>query len=506
MHSDFTKAPIRIDLVGVDVRARERFEAMFRDLGQNAHLVVNSTVAEVAIVDLDHPDGEVLWHRYCQRFPNRPVILLSGIQPPPERGEKYLRKPIHVGALLEVLDEIRPRLAILGANGDSQSSRELTDDAEPGTIKITDRSKLVPPDYASSRSESSRISVDAPQHAKPNREPSTSCCTNLTDVGDRTQDGPADAAGSMSSDHSSPATPQPARATQTLAEEFAEFDDTSEKTYRYPQSPRHSRQADDSWSQPQGASATNAASTLGDRSEPVDGLELSDSTQRIRVGDTMPPPVTFLPVHERLLGLLQTALRESDSTQCAVELCLENGRLVVYSSLGRIQSSFTDRQLKYLAKHTFPATQVHIGPCRSDSLAPSGASRKQPAASETVEAFLWKLALWTYRGCLPFGTHLEQRVYLRHWPNLTRLRPVPDAMRIASLWCEQPMTLGYTAKALEIPQQHVFDFYCASHAIGLAGQARREADYLFQEASAQPKGKRRLVSDMMKRLRFIGNG
>ncbi len=506
MHFDFAKAPIRIDLVGVDERARERFEAMFRDLGQNAHMVVNSTVAEVAIVDLDNSDGNVLWHQYCQQFPNRPVILLSGTKPSLEKGENYLRKPIHVDALLKVLDEIRPQLPILDVYWDSKSAQEPTDDVEPGTIRIADQTRWLPPACASWRGASSSAAVDREQHSKPDGESGPSWCTNGSGVVARPHGERANATTNMSLEHRPPGAALAAPSPQTFAGKLTEFDGTSEKTYRYPESPPQNPQAEESWFQRHSSSELSLPPLPADPSEPVDATELHESTRRIGVGCATPLQATFLPVHERLLGLLQSAVTQCELTQRAVELCLENGGLVVHASLKRIQSSFTDQQLKQLARYTFPSAQVRIGPYRSDSLDTSHSSTTLTPVSETIEAFLWKLALWTYRGCLPLGTHLDQRVYLRHWPNLTRLRPVPDAMRIASLWCEHPMTLGYTAKALEIPQQHVFDFYCASHTIGLAGQARREADYLFQEAVAQPKGKRRLVSDMMKRLRFIGNG
>jgi CheY-like chemotaxis protein len=93
-----------------------------------------------------------------------------------------------------------------------------------------------------------------------------------------------------------------------------------------------------------------------------------------------------------------------------------------------------------------------------------------------LEAFLWKLALYTYRGRLPQGTDVQEPVYLRYWPNLTRLEPVPNGMRIASLWSRQPASLASLIGRLRIPQRQVFAFYAAANSIGLAGPATRQAD------------------------------
>jgi hypothetical protein len=96
-----------------------------------------------------------------------------------------------------------------------------------------------------------------------------------------------------------------------------------------------------------------------------------------------------------------------------------------------------------------------------------------------MEAFLWKLALFTYRGYLPEGINVNKPVYLKYWPNLTRLEPTPNAMRIASLLSRQPVALAFIVRILNIPQKHVFNFFSAANAIGFAGPAVREVDNML---------------------------
>ncbi|MEJ2610765.1 MAG: hypothetical protein P8179_11940 [Candidatus Thiodiazotropha sp.] len=93
-----------------------------------------------------------------------------------------------------------------------------------------------------------------------------------------------------------------------------------------------------------------------------------------------------------------------------------------------------------------------------------------------ISAFMWQLALWASRGRLPAGTDLYQPIYLRRWPNFTRLVVTPYALAIAALWSEQPRSLIDTAQTLNIPQRYVFAFYSAAKAVQLAGETRRAVD------------------------------
>lgn len=96
-----------------------------------------------------------------------------------------------------------------------------------------------------------------------------------------------------------------------------------------------------------------------------------------------------------------------------------------------------------------------------------------------LDAVLWKLALWTARGRLPDGADPGARYYLRCWPNFTRLMVVPHAVRIAALGVTEPMSLIFIADSLEIAPADVFSFYYSAMALGIAGIALREDDYLL---------------------------
>lgn len=121
----------------------------------------------------------------------------------------------------------------------------------------------------------------------------------------------------------------------------------------------------------------------------------------------------------------------------------------------------------------------------------------------SLEALLWKMALWTYRGRLPAGTSVRERVYLRRWPNLPRLLDVPDAMRISALLVGQPLALPRVAEALQIPQRHVFAFYGAAQAAGLANHAKREADNLVASVPPRKHVERSFINRVVGRLKRL---
>jgi hypothetical protein len=97
-----------------------------------------------------------------------------------------------------------------------------------------------------------------------------------------------------------------------------------------------------------------------------------------------------------------------------------------------------------------------------------------------LEAFLWKLACWTSMGRYPKGLDHTKPVYLKNWPNFTRLLVTPHALRIAALLVQHPRTMGDVAQKLNIKPQYVFIFISAACAIGLAGQAKRLSDTLVE--------------------------
>jgi len=84
-----------------------------------------------------------------------------------------------------------------------------------------------------------------------------------------------------------------------------------------------------------------------------------------------------------------------------------------------------------------------------------------------LDRLLWRAGLETSVGRLPAGVNPGKTVFLKHWPNLTRLHQTPHAIRIAALWATRGASLLETAALLKVAQRHVFAFYNAAVALDL---------------------------------------
>ncbi len=119
----------------------------------------------------------------------------------------------------------------------------------------------------------------------------------------------------------------------------------------------------------------------------------------------------------------------------------------------------------------------------------------------SMDAFLWKVACWASKGRYPVNIDINQPVYLKQWPNFTRLLVTPHAMRIAALLIQGPRTLANVAEVLNIKPQYVFVFISAACALGLVGQTRRDVDVLVHPSEIKSTKNQGLLSRILSVLR-----
>jgi hypothetical protein len=79
-----------------------------------------------------------------------------------------------------------------------------------------------------------------------------------------------------------------------------------------------------------------------------------------------------------------------------------------------------------------------------------------------ADALLWRAAMLTAEGRLPSGVSPDRPIYLKQWPNMTRLQRTPHSLRIAAAWAIKGASIEATARLLNIPQRYVFAFYNAA--------------------------------------------
>ncbi|MGZ4981079.1 MAG: hypothetical protein ACXWE4_07175 [Methylobacter sp.] len=124
----------------------------------------------------------------------------------------------------------------------------------------------------------------------------------------------------------------------------------------------------------------------------------------------------------------------------------------------------------------------------------------QPEKFQDMNAFLWKLAIWTSKGRYPQELDVAKPVYLKRWPEFTRWLITPHAMRIAALLIQSPRTMLNTAQVLNINPRYVFVFISAAHAVGLVEQGQHESDTMI-EPPTQPNERKSLMSRIISKLR-----
>ncbi len=203
-----------------------------------------------------------------------------------------------------------------------------------------------------------------------------------------------------------------------------------------------------------------------------------------------------------LLGRVQEAFTAARESGAPVALtCLGSETIAFDPASDTVVISLSDTQIRSVAiaptDDELAPFPIEVRPLEGtlESVAAEGKRR-----TFTAEAFLWNLGYLTSRGRMPSGTSGGEHVYLRRWPNLTRVVVPPNTMRIVSYWVRQPCELMRIYEVLHVPMEDVFAVYTAAHAAGLAGPAKRNADNLFDAFDIPASPRRGLFSAILNRL------
>ena len=169
---------------------------------------------------------------------------------------------------------------------------------------------------------------------------------------------------------------------------------------------------------------------------------------------------------QHLVGVLKDAYLVSCKWQVPTHLDSPAGRITVDGTTNLIYCEFTAEQLAGLVNQPLdkrPKTRAFS----RQEFADLQGTLEQKALVQRLDHVLWQTALETSAGRLPVGVDPVAPVYLKQWPNLTRLHRTPHALRIAALWTTKGAGLLETAQTLKIAQRHVIAFYNAALALDL---------------------------------------
>lgn len=167
-----------------------------------------------------------------------------------------------------------------------------------------------------------------------------------------------------------------------------------------------------------------------------------------------------------LVSVLREAYLVGAKWQVPTQLECSAGRIVVDTTRNLVLCDFDASRLEDLFKRPLSRRPKTRTLNRQEQ---SQVQEQAPHAQgvRRLDDSLWRAGLLTAAGRLPIDLDLSRPVYLKYWPNLTRVAPIPHAARVAALWSARGASITETAQTLGIPQRHVIAFYNGALALDL---------------------------------------
>ncbi|WP_137010043.1 hypothetical protein [Aquitalea aquatilis] len=397
--------------VGMDPRKLSVFRMAFRM--HHSHQLYQlldeapGHAPDLAIVDVDSVDGWNAWHDFRASHPHLPALIVTTT--PPRAGEApaaVLRKPVRIETLF-------PQMRELLANDRTPAIRLSTAVSQAAQAAAVTPAAVVVP--ASSASSPSPVS--------------------------------------SASDHSAAAA-----YVASVAPTLDEVITLSQQAHRAAAAAQQQQQSPAPSDLPQ----------LMDLPDPVPEAEHSADTATAEVVRSMLPEGQSSPASaggkisfERfdpsagLFGLVARLLRQRTAAVIRVR---EVPVLVLLPAQDKALLLQPLETLQPLC--SAPSHEVDQQPYANSAVTPSQLEIRP-------QTLAWQLAIWTCRGRLMRGIATDTPIRLRYWPNLTRLPPIPEAMRITAFLTRTPVNLKLITRLLKVPPEDLFNYLAAAYGIGI---------------------------------------
>ncbi len=202
-----------------------------------------------------------------------------------------------------------------------------------------------------------------------------------------------------------------------------------------------------------------------------------------------------------LLSYVLSALKVSSHLGVAQQLNSVWKPILIFPRTRQIWLDADDKQLRAFAG--IEQSKMFAGNISLAALdvEVAGSTEQDKSKFQDVEAFIWKLALWTSKGRFPIDIDPKLSIYLKHWPNFTRLMLIPEAMRMAAILVDSPRSPLEVAQVLQVKPHYVFAFVTACQSLGILAQAKRQSDTLVLSEAPKPSQKQSLFSKILHKLR-----
>lgn len=152
-----------------------------------------------------------------------------------------------------------------------------------------------------------------------------------------------------------------------------------------------------------------------------------------------------------LLGAFRKILGQQKDVAILVN---DRPALVVFPTIQRVWVSVDSAQLKDF--------------CRQENLsikmqAVAEGNNLQDRANATVLSCMWQMALWTANGRLVHPINPDTVFKLKNWPNLTRLAPLPESMRLSAFLTKTSVNLNMLYKLMPSDMSDILNYIAATY-------------------------------------------
>jgi hypothetical protein len=374
---------------------------------------------DLAIVDVDSVDGWNAWHDFRAEHPHLPALIVT-TTPPGEAPAAVLRKPVRIETLFPQMRELLGKAQRL----------------QPGTVMQTTAVALRH-EASLTAAQTRPAAAAAPEAISAAAAYVASVAPTLSEVITQSQEAHRAATAAQQSAAVAPASDLPQLMDLPDAETASDSTAASHDQADVVRSMLPAeRPANPSAEQHLDASKVDYAKISFARFDPNAGLFgmvarllRQRSAAVVRVREI--PVLVLLPTQDKAL-----LLQPLDSLQA---LCTAPSQEVD-------QQAYANEPLPTVSQELRPQTLA------------------------------WQLAIWTCQGRLMRGINADTQIRLRFWPNLTRLAPIPEAMRITAFLTRTPVNLKLITRLLKVPPEHLFNYLAAAYGIGILDIPNRNSN------------------------------
>ncbi|WP_308387784.1 response regulator [Acidithiobacillus sp. AMEEHan] len=211
-----------------------------------------------------------------------------------------------------------------------------------------------------------------------------------------------------------------------------------------------------------------------------------------------PNQINYFDPEQGLLALVQRAIRD----QIPVGIVdRRNGRLLwqILPEQERVDASVSMEEAQAIFREGEENLILRDGASFTDN---------KSVHSMTLTEYLWQIHAIAADGRLSRKIPLNRPVKLRRWPNLTRLYPLPEALRLAAFLARSPASPALTIRMLQVHSQALFNFLAAADALqlleyssaaGMASEPAISSDTLAEAQRPSP-AKRGLLGRLLAKI------